>query len=283
MQFSEMVVRVEDVIRDFENFRYTETQIKYLINDGYEEFINKTHCLVKHSNITITEDTALYSVPSDNLTINRVDWKGRTIPVRTTREMDSIYPSLYIDTSSGVKWKTITGTEVLAVIQDMEGYGQFRIYPILDDADDIGGLVIGTDASVYKCIKEHTSASANKPVTGADYATYWEVTTTDGSGVAWESGKNYFIYYNLIFDHSYMPTLLSADSDEPAFPDRFHKALVDYAIGECRTIALGVDKDMDESNIWNYRFNKYIERCRGEVGRGFNSYRPRTVKTRPFI
>jgi len=33
--------------------------------------------------------------------------------------------------------------------------------------------VDGTDGEVYTCIKSHTSSSSNKPVTGADYTTYW--------------------------------------------------------------------------------------------------------------
>lgn len=33
--------------------------------------------------------------------------------------------------------------------------------------------VTGTDGNIYTCIRSHTSATANKPVTGADYLTYW--------------------------------------------------------------------------------------------------------------
>ena len=282
MQFSEMVSRVSENLRDFPEFRWSETQIKRYINDGYREFVNRAHCLVKHTNITITEDTALYDVPTDNLTINRVSWKELVLAIRTTREMDGRYMAMYDGISSGTKWKEVTGTDIKAIVQDFEGYDQFRVYPMIDLASSIGGLVIGTDSSVYKCIKAHTAAAANKPVTGADYATYWEVTTTNGSGVAWATGTAYKKYYNLILDHSYMPAVLSANSDEPAYPARFHKGLVDYAIGECITNQLGIEKDMVEAKIYYNRFEAYIERCRGEVARGFNTYRPRQVVTRSF-
>jgi len=33
--------------------------------------------------------------------------------------------------------------------------------------------VTGTDGEIYTCIRSHTSATSNKPVTGADYGTYW--------------------------------------------------------------------------------------------------------------
>lgn len=33
--------------------------------------------------------------------------------------------------------------------------------------------VTGTDGEVYTCIRSHTSATTNKPITGADWSTYW--------------------------------------------------------------------------------------------------------------
>ncbi len=40
--------------------------------------------------------------------------------------------------------------------------------------------VTGTDGSIYTCILSHTSAASNKPVTGANYSTYWIVKGTTG-------------------------------------------------------------------------------------------------------
>lgn len=33
--------------------------------------------------------------------------------------------------------------------------------------------ITGSDSKIYTCIREHTAASNNKPITGADYSTYW--------------------------------------------------------------------------------------------------------------
>lgn len=43
--------------------------------------------------------------------------------------------------------------------------------------------VTGTDAEKYRCIRSHTSANANKPITGADYSTYWVKDSTTAGGV----------------------------------------------------------------------------------------------------
>lgn len=49
--------------------------------------------------------------------------------------------------------------------------------------------VVGTDTLNYECIRPHTSAAANKPVTGADYTTYW--TQRGTSGGVWATSTAY--------------------------------------------------------------------------------------------
>jgi len=50
-------------------------------------------------------------------------------------------------------------------------------------------VVVGTDSLNYTCRRSHTAANSNKPVTGADYSTYWEQTGTGGA--VWGSGTAY--------------------------------------------------------------------------------------------
>jgi hypothetical protein len=50
-------------------------------------------------------------------------------------------------------------------------------------------VVTGTDAAAWKCIRSHTAASENRPITGANYLLFWE---SGGSGPsAWASGTSY--------------------------------------------------------------------------------------------
>ena len=52
-------------------------------------------------------------------------------------------------------------------------------------------VVYGSDGNRYRCILGHTSSASNKPVTGANWATYWEATSVTGGTDNWVSGKNY--------------------------------------------------------------------------------------------
>ena len=52
-------------------------------------------------------------------------------------------------------------------------------------------IVVGTDGNDYECIKAHTSAAANKPITGANYLDYWKATGDTGDGVAWVTATAY--------------------------------------------------------------------------------------------
>jgi hypothetical protein len=46
----------------------------------------------------------------------------------------------------------------------------------------VGDYVLGTDNKNWRCITGHTSAAADRPITGANYATYWE----ECDGTTWD-------------------------------------------------------------------------------------------------
>ena len=50
--------------------------------------------------------------------------------------------------------------------------------------------VRGTDNIDYECIRNHTAAAENKPITGAKYKTYWKKLTTAAAS-SWVSGTAY--------------------------------------------------------------------------------------------
>jgi hypothetical protein len=49
--------------------------------------------------------------------------------------------------------------------------------------------VTGTDGNIYECIRSHTSGSSTKPITGADYTTYWYKRGTTGG--TWYTSTSY--------------------------------------------------------------------------------------------
>ena len=50
-------------------------------------------------------------------------------------------------------------------------------------------MVLGTDGLNYTCIKDHTAAAENRPITGASWATYWAQQGTGGG--TWVAGTGY--------------------------------------------------------------------------------------------
>lgn len=55
--------------------------------------------------------------------------------------------------------------------------------------------IIGSDLKEYRCILGHTSAEATRPITGADYATYWVVTGGTGAAETWVTATSYVAAY----------------------------------------------------------------------------------------
>ena len=47
----------------------------------------------------------------------------------------------------------------------------------------------GTDSAAWKCIRSHTAASANHPITGANYLLYWA--SGGSSPGTWTTGTSY--------------------------------------------------------------------------------------------
>lgn len=59
-------------------------------------------------------------------------------------------------------------------------------------------VVIGTDGLDYSCILAHTAEPADKPITGANWATYWVATGSSGIGSAWIFGTLYPLTYQIM-------------------------------------------------------------------------------------
>ncbi len=51
-------------------------------------------------------------------------------------------------------------------------------------------VVLGSDGNDYECIRSHTSSATDKPITGADYSSYWYKLGTS-AGSAWVTATAY--------------------------------------------------------------------------------------------
>jgi len=66
-------------------------------------------------------------------------------------------------------------------------------FPNVDVDCEYAHLVEGSDSKTYKCIADHTAVDAeHKPITGTDWATYWELYDASGGlGGDWDTGFAY--------------------------------------------------------------------------------------------
>jgi hypothetical protein len=110
-------------------------------------------------------------------------------------------------------------------------------------------LVVGTDALYYLCIKDHTSAAASRPITGADYATYWQAVST-ATATAWVTAT---AYYSDVVRYSKVLRLQDFDaaSDNPDFPARWIQALI-YGLASDLAPEFGMKDILGQRALFEY-------------------------------
>lgn len=81
--------------------------------------------------------------------------------------------------------------------------------------------VVGTTAGTYyKCIRSHTSSSATRPITGANWESYWEATSTV-TATAWATSTAYTSQSEFAMPTGYFEILQASyreDGDSLDFP-----------------------------------------------------------------
>ena len=77
------------------------------------------------------------------------------------------------------------------------------VWPVPSDSDNTAGdnfgtlsTVIGTDGEYYDCILGHTASAENRPITGADWPLFWQLTTTVGA--VWATSTAYTTAQSLL-------------------------------------------------------------------------------------
>jgi hypothetical protein len=97
-------------------------------------------------------------------------------------------------------------------------------YPVYQNST---GFVVGTDGKSYLCTIDHTAAASNRPITGASWASYWELCTLATAPVAnaWVGGTVYDSGC-VFFTKTVRSEDVLAARDDPDAPVRWDNALV---------------------------------------------------------
>lgn len=186
MTFAEIVTEVNDRLKDAGNDHWGDAEKKRYINQGYRELCRLTHILKKRDYVTITYNTATFSLPetptsgTDNVSsiigLQRAVWRLVASPYTETKV--NIISTKNMDRYYSPDWRNTTGTYPQYILTDAGDTAKITIYPKIDTAVNAAlGL--------------------------------------------------------LYIDYSFIPTVMSATTDVPAFGERFHMACVYYAISQC--------------------------------------------------
>jgi hypothetical protein len=84
--------------------------------------------------------------------------------------------------------------------------------------------VTGTDALNYRCIRNHTADSTNRPITGANYLQFWEQGGSSGS--AWATSTSYTAPQHLRLWFRRPLWDFDGATDNPDFPQSWFRILV---------------------------------------------------------
>lgn len=100
--------------------------------------------------------------------------------------------------------------------------------------------VIGSDALNYVCTRSHTSSTADKPITGANYLLYWEQSGSSGS--AWAASTDYTAPQLLVLYYRRPLYEFTAATDNPDMPTQWTR-LLEYRLASDLADPAGVPLD----------------------------------------
>lgn len=161
----------------------------------------------------LTADALSYNMDSDILEVKNVFFRKDG--------SDTLLTPLTREEFKALSDKDSTGNPTSYFMDYQLAQPVLYPWPIYDYTTSVR---TGSDSAAWLCIKDHTSASASYPVTGADYATYW-ASTAETTGGAWATATAY--YSGIIrFTKVYRLQDFDAATDNPDFPVRWYKALI---------------------------------------------------------
>lgn len=115
------------------------------------------------------------------------------------------------------------------------------VWPLPTDIDS-QSEVIGSDALNYACIRSHTSATTNKPITGANWRLYWEQTGSSGS--AWAADTAYTAPQLLRLWYKQPLADFTTASQNPDIPPSMQRQLL-YELAADLSVDTGKDAEFE--------------------------------------
>lgn len=160
----------------------------------------------------LTADTLSYSLDANIIEISNVFFRHNGI--------DTVLTPLSREEYKALADKDLTGTPSRYYIDSQLANPVLYLWPVYQYSTKVA---TGTDANKYLCTVDHASSSDNKPITGADYTDFWELTTE--TATAWVTATD---YYSGVIRYTKLLRLqdFTVAGDNPDFPSRWLKAII---------------------------------------------------------
>lgn len=129
LNLGQLRTRVERLLQDTDNRRWTDAEINDYIFDSQHEFVRLTGYPLLTTNVDLQGLVAEYDVPTDLMDIQRARVRNRAveIPIISPTVLDE--SSTFLNESVDADWRSQTGP-IRAVVLDHQSASKFRLFPI---------------------------------------------------------------------------------------------------------------------------------------------------------
>ena len=118
-RIDDILLKVRDVLADHAGTRWPDATLLRHLTSGVNDFLLRAKVTKSTLFIALETNIGLYSIKDFSQEIVRVQYLGKALTVKTTKDMDELDPD----------WENTTGIEPKFVIFDTYPQGTFRIYP----------------------------------------------------------------------------------------------------------------------------------------------------------
>lgn len=305
MTLAQYLSRAKRKTRDWGELFWDDSDMADAINEGYTDFVRRTHILKKTGIVNLSVLTHTFSLPSDCMLPYRFQFQKSVVDF-TTDDM--------LDVLRGYDWREVTtdSNYIDHVTQEYIGPGSIRIVPYFED---FSGIDYDIDDAHDRIIMSYdggadtTITIADGTYSGENLATAWAtaintefgsaatVTYSDTTGqysLDALTGHTLAITYsgstaadrlgitvdvtdaqtittgisvNLTVDYVYTPTALTT-STEPAFNAEFHKALLYYLLWQLAEEEVGNLQDFGIAGYYKSRYMSLVSEAQTLVSGG---------------
>lgn len=239
---ADILLRARDKINDPDATRWSDDQLLRILNEGQRDLASHVKMFRDSTHIPLIAGQNIYQLPDSLITILRVSYEGRKLPLKSHYEMDN--PPIEITRHNTSPYQTFnqvdfddvqksdwledtTEKDITAIVYDKLNRNTIQVYPrplgpFVESVDDVS--LYGLTTEVIEDGNFVTGSSYNILTDLVDDNT----TVVDPSTYNNQTVSALLIYYTKLPDNILLANIATAD---PALSPQWDKALHCYVAG----------------------------------------------------